>query len=76
MRYSALDKVKSILDFINYKKPNTLVKKKPLKPKYDAKDIYGIVPCDLREQYDVREVISRLVDNSEFEEFKKNMELL
>ena len=55
---------------------NTLVEKKPLKPKYDAKDIYGIVPNDLREQYDVREVISRLVDNSEFEEFKKNMELL
>jgi 3-methylcrotonyl-CoA carboxylase beta subunit len=69
--YSALDKVKSILEFINYTKPKTLVERKPVKPKYDANDIYGIVPSDLREQYDVREIISRLVDNSEFEEFKK-----
>ena len=69
--YSALDKVKSILEFINYEKPKTLVEKKPVKPQYDAKEIYGIVPSDLREQYDVREIISRLVDNSEFEEFKK-----
>ena len=30
------------------------------------------MPSDLREQYDVREIISRIVDNSEFEEFKKN----
>ena len=69
--YSALKKVRSILKFINYEKPRSLVEKKPIKPKYDAKDIYGIVPNDLREQYDVREIISRLVDNSEFEEFKK-----
>ncbi len=69
--YSALDKVKSILEFINYEKPKTLVEKKPVKPQYDANEIYGIVPSDLREQYDVREIISRLVDNSEFEEFKK-----
>ena len=69
--YSALDKVKSILEFINYEKPKTLVERKSIKPRYDSKDIYGIVPSDLREQYDVREIISRIVDNSEFEEFKQ-----
>jgi len=39
-------------------------------PAYDAHDIYGIVPADSRITYDVREVIARLVDASEFHEFK------
>ena len=40
-------------------------------PKYDAAELEGIVPVDLKKQYDVREVIARLVDASEFDEFKK-----
>ena len=39
-------------------------------PRYDAADLYGIVPRDTRHPYDVREVIARLVDGSEFDEFK------
>jgi 3-methylcrotonyl-CoA carboxylase beta subunit len=39
-------------------------------PAYDASDLYGIVPDDLRKGYDVREVIARLVDGSRFDEFK------
>src|SRR6187551_1753947 len=39
-------------------------------PLYDASDIYGIVNADVRRQYDVREVIARLVDGSRFDEFK------
>lgn len=39
-------------------------------PKYDAQDLYGIVPQDVRAPYDVREVIARIVDGSEFHEFK------
>src|SRR5262249_7606286 len=39
-------------------------------PLYDSADIAGIIPTDLRRLYDVREVISRLVDASEFDEFK------
>ncbi len=39
-------------------------------PKYDPQDIYGIVPQDVRAPYDVREVIARIVDASEFHEFK------
>jgi 3-methylcrotonyl-CoA carboxylase beta subunit len=44
--------------------------KKPAEPKYDAGELDGIVPVDLKKQYDVREVIARLVDGSEFDEFK------
>jgi len=39
-------------------------------PKYDADELYGIVPNDVRAPYDVHEVIARLVDASEFHEFK------
>lgn len=39
-------------------------------PKYDSAELNGIVPSDTRKQYDVRELIARLVDASEFDEFK------
>ncbi len=39
-------------------------------PAYDAAELYGILPDDLRKAYDVREVIARLVDGSRFDEFK------
>jgi len=42
----------------------------PRAPKYDAEDLYGILPTDVRAPYDVHEVIARLVDGSEFHEFK------
>ena len=44
--------------------------KKPRPPRYDAEELYGIVPQDVRAPYDVHEVIARLVDGSEFHEFK------
>ena len=42
----------------------------PEAPLYDARELYGIVPSELRKSYDVREVIARLVDGSRFHEFK------
>jgi 3-methylcrotonyl-CoA carboxylase beta subunit len=39
-------------------------------PKYDAAELDGVVPSDLRKQVDAREIIARLVDGSEFDEFK------
>ncbi|HET6895571.1 MAG TPA: carboxyl transferase domain-containing protein [Candidatus Baltobacteraceae bacterium] len=42
----------------------------PQAPKYDPREIYGVIPVDSRIGYDVREVIARLVDASEFHEFK------
>ena len=43
----------------------------PRPPVYDAAELEGIVPVDLKKQYDIRELIARLVDASEFDEFKK-----
>jgi 3-methylcrotonyl-CoA carboxylase beta subunit len=40
-------------------------------PHYDARELYGVVPASLRKPYDVREVIARLVDGSELDEFKE-----
>jgi acetyl-CoA carboxylase carboxyltransferase component len=42
----------------------------PRQPRYAACELYGIIPPDLRRQFDVREVIARVVDASEFDEFK------
>jgi acetyl-CoA carboxylase carboxyltransferase component len=39
-------------------------------PAFDAKSIYGVLPADVRQPYDVRDVIARLVDGSRFQEFK------
>ncbi|MGI6244898.1 MAG: carboxyl transferase domain-containing protein [Pseudochelatococcus sp.] len=39
-------------------------------PKYDTREIYGIIPTDTRKPFDVREIIARIVDASEFDEFK------
>ncbi len=39
-------------------------------PKFDAEELYGVIPTDTRKPYDVREVIARIVDGSEFDEFK------
>jgi acetyl-CoA carboxylase carboxyltransferase component len=40
-------------------------------PSVDPNDLYGVIPADARQSYDVREVISRLVDGSDFHEFKQ-----
>ncbi|RDE06894.1 carboxyl transferase domain-containing protein [Sphingomonas aracearum] len=42
----------------------------PVPPRYDAAELYGLIPQDVRAPYDVHEVIARLVDGSEFHEFK------
>src|SRR5207302_10637877 len=42
----------------------------PCAPRYDPTELYGIIPTDLRRQFDNRKVIARVVDGSEFDEFK------
>ncbi len=39
-------------------------------PKYAAEELYGVIPTDTRKPFDVREIIARIVDGSEFDEFK------
>ncbi|BDX06800.1 carboxyl transferase domain-containing protein [Planctobacterium marinum] len=51
------------------KQPNIDIRE-AREPLYDAKEIYGIIPKDSRQPYDVREIIARIVDGSEFDEFK------
>lgn len=66
----ALEIVRAIIAKLNFTKPQALAQKQPAPPLYDAKEIYGIVPPDVRASYDVREIIARIVDGSVFDEFK------
>jgi 3-methylcrotonyl-CoA carboxylase beta subunit len=42
----------------------------PVEPRFPVEDLYGVINADIRKPYDVREVIARIVDGSEFDEFK------
>ena len=44
--------------------------REPKPPKYDTSELYGVIPTDTRKPFDVREIIARIVDGSEFHEFK------
>jgi len=67
----ALDKIKSVVDKIGNFDKAGFNRAKAQKPKENDEDIFGILPGSRSEQYDMRDIISRLVDNSEFEEYKK-----
>jgi 3-methylcrotonyl-CoA carboxylase beta subunit len=66
----ALTIVRSIVANLNGVKRVDQDLAEPRPPAYDAEDLYGLVPTDVRAPYDVREVIARIVDGSEFDEFK------
>ena len=51
-------------------KPASLVLAPPSPPRLDAQELYGVIPVDTRKPFDVREIIARVVDGSEFDEFK------
>ncbi len=56
---------------LNRVKSHNLDVREPREPRYDPAEVYGIVPVDLKKPFEVREVIARLVDASEFDEFKQ-----
>jgi 3-methylcrotonyl-CoA carboxylase beta subunit len=66
----ALQIVRSIMANLNTTKRCELDISAPKPPLYPPEELYGIVPGDVRQPYDVREVIARIVDGSEFDEFK------
>ncbi|MGX5914385.1 carboxyl transferase domain-containing protein [Aliidiomarina sp. Khilg15.8] len=68
----ALELARRSVSRLNYQKPEQpqLAEVKP--PRFAEEEIYGIVGTDLRKPYDVREVIARVVDDSDFDEFKQN----
>ena len=67
----ALDKIKFIIDKIGDYDKAGFSKKEALPPKENQDDIFGILPKERNAQYDMLEIIKRLVDNSEFEQYKE-----
>ena len=59
----------SVANF-NWRKPEQLHQLAPRPPLFDSAELHGVIPTDPRKPFDVREIIARIVDGSEFDEFK------
>ena len=68
--HHALELMRRAVARLNRVKPVNLDLREPQEPLYDTREVYGVIPADSRQPYDVREVIMRVVDGSEFDEFK------
>jgi 3-methylcrotonyl-CoA carboxylase beta subunit len=68
----ALSLVRRIVSSLNYRKDVPLKVREPREPLYPSEELYGVIPADTRKPYDVRELIARVVDGSELDEFKQN----
>ncbi len=66
----ALQIARAVVANLNWKKEPQLLLQPPREPLFDASDLYGVIPTDARKPYDVREIIARIVDGSDFDEFK------
>jgi len=66
----ALSIARDIVANLNRKKKMPLTLAEPHEPAYPAEELYGLIPEDTRRPFDIREVIARIVDSSEFHEFK------
>jgi 3-methylcrotonyl-CoA carboxylase beta subunit len=66
----ALTIVRDIVSTLQPQNDADIELREPRPPRYDAEELYGIVPRDVRSPYDVHEVIARIVDASEFQPFK------
>ena len=69
--HHALSLARRIVANLNTVKTADIALSTPREPLFDVAELDGIVPTDLRKQYDIREVIARLTDGSEFDEFKQ-----
>ncbi|MGB2741335.1 MAG: carboxyl transferase domain-containing protein [Cognaticolwellia sp.] len=68
--HHALEIARSAIGNLNRVKPVQMAIKAVVEPAYATEEVYGIVPKDARQPFDVREIIARVVDGSEFDEFK------
>ncbi len=66
----ALALARQAVSHLNHKKAVAAAVLAPVAPKFAAEELYGVIPTDTRKPYDVREIIARVVDGSEFHEFK------
>ncbi|ATH81938.1 carboxyl transferase domain-containing protein [Ectopseudomonas hydrolytica] len=55
---------------LNWRKLGQLDASEPIAPRYPAEELYGVIPADAKQPFDVREVIARIIDDSQFDEFK------
>ena len=55
---------------LNRRKQPPIATHEPVAPRYPASELYGVIPVDARKPFDVREIIARIVDGSELDEFK------
>lgn len=62
--------VREIVGTFPQKTKAAVERREPEEPYYDSKELYGIIPDDVKKQFDIREVIARIVDGSRFHEFK------
>ena len=62
---------RNIVESLNRPEKTKLEVREPKEPLYDPKEIYGIIPKDPRKPFDIKEIIARIVDGSEFHEFKE-----
>ena len=71
--YAALDRIRKIIGNINFLSPSIFKKNKEVKnPDYEKEDLLRIVDPSLNQMYDMREIIARIVDDSDFDEYKKD----
>jgi 3-methylcrotonyl-CoA carboxylase beta subunit len=68
--HHALELVRRSVGRLNRVKPVSMDLRESVEPAYPVEDIYGVIPADSKQPYDVREVIARVVDGSDFDEFK------
>ncbi|MCY7304633.1 MAG: methylcrotonoyl-CoA carboxylase [Rhodoferax sp.] len=66
----ALALARNVVKNLNWAKPGAPGHVAPRAPLLDAQELYGVIPVDTRKPFDVREIIARIVDGSEFDEFK------
>ena len=68
--HHALQLVRRAVARTNRVKPVSMDLKEPVEPLYPVEDIYGVIPSDKKQPFDIREIIARIVDGSDFDEFK------
>ncbi|MFZ9251969.1 MAG: carboxyl transferase domain-containing protein [Hylemonella sp.] len=66
----ALAIARQAVAMLNRQKPQPPALRPALPPRHDPQELYGVIPVDTRKSFDVREVIARIVDDSELHEFK------
>src|SRR5450830_1431373 len=66
----ALSLARTIVSNLNRQKPQQMALRASVEPTYPTQELYGVIPVDTRKPFDVREVIARIVDGSDFDEFK------